>query len=120
MRIWRSLPRLKYLTAARQDGPPELARYDFKIVYHPENLTGMPEALSRRPEYPPEKGDRGENVLQLISLHLKPVCFISEMMLEDSGVRTVISGSKLYVVSPLKFDAELMECVLTLTTNDQE
>jgi len=34
----------------------ELAGIDFKIYYHPGTQNGKPDALSRRPEYRPEKG----------------------------------------------------------------
>ena len=34
----------------------ELAGIDFKIFYRPGSLNGKPDALSRRPEYHPEKG----------------------------------------------------------------
>jgi len=34
----------------------EVAGIDFKIFYHPGSLNGKPDALSRRPEYRPEKG----------------------------------------------------------------
>jgi hypothetical protein len=98
----------------------ELAGYDFKIVYHPRNLNRKPDALSRRPEYRPEKGDSGENGLQLISLVLKLESFVSEIMLESIRIPTVISGSKLHVVPPIKFNADLMKYVVTATMEDQE
>ena len=98
----------------------ELAGYDFKIVYRPGNLNGKPDALSRRPEYRPEKGDSSENGLQPISLVLKPEHFVLEMTLEDIGVRTVIAGSKLHAVPPIKFNTELMERVVTAAADDQE
>jgi hypothetical protein len=41
----------------------ELAIYDFKIVYHPGNLNGKPNTLSRQREYCLEKGDNNENGL---------------------------------------------------------
>jgi hypothetical protein len=97
-----------------------LVGYDFKIVYHRRNLNGKPDALSRQPEYCPEKGDRGENSLQLISLVLKPEHFISERTLEDIRMRTVISGSKHHAVLPRKFNADLMEYVVMAATEDHE
>jgi hypothetical protein len=68
-----------------------LDRYDIKTVYHPGDRNGKPDALSGRPEYCPEKEDRGENGHQPISLILKPANLISQRILEDIGVRTVIS-----------------------------
>jgi hypothetical protein len=64
----------------------ELAGYNFTIVYRSGNLNRKPDALSRQLEYHPEKGDRGENGLQLISLVLKREHFISAMILEDIRV----------------------------------
>jgi hypothetical protein len=41
-------------------------------------------------------------------------------MLEGIGMQTVISGSKLHAVPPIKFNVDLMEGVVTATTEDQE
>jgi hypothetical protein len=41
-------------------------------------------------------------------------------MLEGIGLWTVISGSNLHAVPPIKFNADLMECVVTAATEDQE
>jgi hypothetical protein len=97
-----------------------LASYDFKFVYRPGDHIGKPDALSRPIEYCPEKGDSSENGLQPISLVLKPEHFISEITLEGIGMWSVISGSKLHVVLPIKFNADLMESVVTAATEDQE
>jgi hypothetical protein len=43
-----------------------LVSYDYKIVYCLGNLNDKPDALSRGPEYRPEKGDSSENALQPI------------------------------------------------------
>jgi hypothetical protein len=94
----------------------ELTSYDFKIVYCPGNLIGKRDALSRRPEYYPEKGDSSETGLQSISLVLKPEYFVLEKMLEGIGMRTVILGSNLHPVPPIKFNADLMEYVVTAVT----
>jgi hypothetical protein len=51
---------------------------------------------------------------------LKPEHFISEITLEGIGMQTVISGSKLHTVPPIKFNADLMECIVTAATEDQE
>jgi hypothetical protein len=71
-------------------------------------------------EYRPEKGDRGENGFQPISLVLKPEHFISEIMVQGIGMRTVISGSKLHAGSLIKFNADLIERVVMAATEDQE
>jgi hypothetical protein len=97
-----------------------LAGYNFKIVYHPGNLNGKQDALSRQPKYRLEKGDSSENSLQPISLVVKPKYFILEITLDGIGMWTVISGSKLQVVPPLKFNAGFMECVVTAAIEDQE
>jgi hypothetical protein len=97
-----------------------MAGYDFKIVYHPGNLNGKPDMLSRQLEYCPEKGDNSQNGRQPISLILKPEHFVSKIMLESIGMRTVISESILYAVLQIKFNADLMECVDTAATEDQE
>jgi hypothetical protein len=41
-------------------------------------------------------------------------------MLESIGMRTVSSGSKLHTVPPIKFNTNLMECVVTAAIEDQE
>jgi hypothetical protein len=65
----------------------EVGGYDFKIVYRPGNLNGKPDALSWQPEYRPQKGDRGDNGLQPISLVLKPEQFVSEIILDNIGIQ---------------------------------
>jgi hypothetical protein len=35
-------------------------------------------------------------------------------------MQTVISGSKLHIVTLIKFNVDLMECVVTAATEDQE
>jgi hypothetical protein len=46
--------------------------------------------------------------------------FISEMTVEDIGVRTLISGSKLVAVPPIKFNSDLIEYVVSVASIDQE
>jgi hypothetical protein len=56
--------------------------------------------------------------LQLILLVLKPEYFVLEIILEGIGMQTVISGSKLHTVRQIKFNADLIERVVTATTED--
>jgi hypothetical protein len=42
------------------------------------------------------------------------------MILEGIGMWLVISGSKLLAVPPIKFNADLMECVVMAATDNQE
>jgi hypothetical protein len=42
------------------------------------------------------------------------------MTLKDIGVWTVISGSKLYAVPPIKFNADLIEYLVMVAINNQE
>jgi hypothetical protein len=98
----------------------ELAGYDFKIVYHPRNLNGKPDTLSRQLEYRPEKGDSSENGFQPISLILKPEQLVLKIMLEGIGIRIMILGSKLHAVPPIKFNEDLIECIVTAAMEDQE
>jgi hypothetical protein len=65
-------------------------------------------------------GDSNKNGLQLISLILKPEHLISEIMLEGIGMQTVISGSKLHIVPPIKFNTTLNKCIVMATIEDQE
>jgi hypothetical protein len=44
----------------------ELASVDFKIFYRKGTSNGKPEALSRRPEYRPEKGGGGDQPIQTV------------------------------------------------------
>jgi hypothetical protein len=61
-----------------------------------------------------------ENSLQPISLVLKPEQFLSEILVEVSGLRPVIAGSKLQAVPQIKFDTDLMKRVVPAATEDQE
>ena len=65
----------------------ELAGIDFKIYYRPGNQNGKPDALSRRPEYRPEKGG-GEN--QPISTVLQNKHFASE----EATISSISSGGE--------------------------
>jgi hypothetical protein len=98
----------------------ELAGNDFKMGYCPRNLNGKLDAVSRRLEYCPEKGGSSETGLQPISLELKPEHFISEILQEGIGIRTVISLSKLHIIPPIKFNADFMEGIVTAGVEDQE
>jgi hypothetical protein len=51
---------------------------------------------------------------------LKPEYFVSEISLEGIGIWTVILGSKLHTVPPIKFNADLMEHVVMAATEDLE
>jgi hypothetical protein len=51
----------KVLNCHQARCPQELASYNFNVVYHPGNLNGKPDALSRQPEYRPENKDSSEN-----------------------------------------------------------
>jgi hypothetical protein len=62
--------------------------------------------------------NNSENGLQLILVVLKPEYFILEIMLEGIGMQTMISGSKLDGVPPIKFNADLIERVVTATTEN--
>jgi hypothetical protein len=53
----------KVLNCRQARWAQELARYDFKIVYHPRNHNRKLDTLFWRLEYHLEKGDRGENSL---------------------------------------------------------
>jgi hypothetical protein len=110
----------KVLNCYKATGAQELARYDFKIVYHTGNLNGKPDAVFRRLEYRSETGNRGENGLQSILLVLKPEHFVSEIMLKGIGMQTVTSGSKPHAVYLIKFNADLMDCVVPAATDEQE
>jgi hypothetical protein len=70
--------------------------------------------------YHREMRDNSHNGHQQISHVLKPAHFISEITLEGIGMWTVISESKFHAVSSIKFNADLMECVVMAVTEDQE
>jgi hypothetical protein len=67
-----------------------------------------------------EKGDHSEDNLPPISIILKPKHFISEILLDAIGIRTVSSGLNLHAVSRVGFNADLMECVVPVATEDPE
>jgi hypothetical protein len=51
---------------------------------------------------------------------LKAEHFVSEIILEGIRMPTLISGSKLHPVSPIKFNADFIEGVVTAATEDHE
>jgi hypothetical protein len=51
---------------------------------------------------------------------LKPKYFVSEMMLENIGVWTIISGSKLHAVPPIKFNIDLVKYIVLAAADDPE
>jgi hypothetical protein len=51
---------------------------------------------------------------------LKPEYFGSEIMLEGIGTQTVISGSKLHAVPAIKFNADMVEDIVTAAMEDQD
>jgi hypothetical protein len=51
---------------------------------------------------------------------MKPEYFVSDILLEGIGMRTVISGSKLCTVPLIKFNTDLMERIVIVAKEDQE
>ena len=68
-----------------------LAFYNFKIVYRPGKRGGKPDALSRRPEYRPEKGatHREQSILKPDHVHISLVQIGHDQ--EDEGYESDIS-----------------------------
>jgi hypothetical protein len=60
------------------------------------------------------------NSLQLILLILKMEYVVSEKMLEDIGVQTIISGLQLHTVPLIKFDINLVNYIVLAAANDLE
>jgi hypothetical protein len=61
-----------------------------------------------------------ENGIQPILVILKLAHFVSELMLEGIQMRTVISGLTLHALPPIKFNVDVMECVVMAATDNQE
>lgn len=90
----------------------ELAGYDFKIVYRPGPKNGKPDALSRRSELRPKRGDEAEeDENQPISYVLKPEHFVKEQV--------VISSAKLQQIPGVKFDKEFIKKLKESAVHDQ-
>jgi hypothetical protein len=51
---------------------------------------------------------------------MKPEYFVSYIILEDIRMRIVSSRTKPHAVTPIKFTVDLIECVVTAATEDQE
>jgi hypothetical protein len=110
----------KVVNCCERPAAQDLVVYNFKIPYHPGNLNQKPAALSRQPEYYPKSGHRSKNHLQPISLLLKPEYFVTEMILDGIELWKVILGSDYHAVPPIKFNPDLIECVVRATMDDQE
>jgi hypothetical protein len=90
----------------------ELAGIDFKIFYRPGTKNGKPDALSRRPEYRPEKGG-GED--QPITTVLHPRHFAGVM-----GSSFIISAARLGSVPAVKWSQDFLELVKEAGREDEE
>ena len=90
----------------------ELAAYDFKIVYRPCPQNGKADALSRRSEYAPLRGDSGSE-FQPIHTVLKPG------QLEMPQEAIVCSAIQIKRLSVEKFVPQFLDKVRSLTENDE-
>jgi len=91
----------------------ELAGYDFKIVYRPGVQNGKPDALSRRLEYRPRKGDVPEdNENQPVHTVLKPEHFAYGSV--------IISSVRFQKIPMATFSADFMEKVVQAAESDPD
>jgi len=101
----------------------ELAGIDFKIYYRPGNQNGKPDALSRRPEYRPEKGGGDD---QPISTVLQNKHFAGEGTRVSSissgceGTVFMVSAARLGSIPARKWSEEFLERVRQAGKEDSE
>lgn len=94
----------------------ELAGYDFKIIYRPGSQNGKPDALSRRPEYRPQKGGGSieENENQPIYRVLRP-----DQLVTVEGEQVILSSAKLQTIPKVRFSSELLEQIFAAGAQDE-
>jgi transposase InsO family protein len=90
----------------------ELAGIDFKISYRPGVQNGKPDALSRRPEYRPEKGGSED---QPITTVLHPRHFATE-----KAESFIISAVRLGSIPAVKWSQEFLQQVKEAGNEDEE
>jgi hypothetical protein len=99
----------------------ELAGVDFKIFYRPGKQNGKPDALSRRPEFRPEKGG-GED--QPITTILNKEHFsnpiISSISSAGEGTIFIVSSAHLSSIPPVKWSEEFLKSVRDAGQLDKE
>jgi transposase InsO family protein len=88
----------------------ELAGIDFKIFYRPGSSNGKPDALSRRPEYRPEKGGDED---QPITTVLHPRHFAN-------GVSFIVSAARMSSIPAIKWAPDFLSEVREAGKEDQE
>jgi len=107
----------KVLNQRQARWAPELAGYDFKIVYRPGIQNGKPNALSRRPEYHPLKGGGSaeENENQPIYRLLRP----NQLVTVDRA-QVVLSSLSVQTIPKVVFHQSLLEEVFSYGQDDPE
>jgi transposase InsO family protein len=95
----------------------ELAGYDFKIIYRPGTSNGKSDALSRRPEYRPDKGggsaENNEN--QPIYRVLRP-----DQLATVDGDQVILSSLKLQSIPKVRFTSELLDEIFVEGAKDPD
>ena len=90
----------------------ELAAYDFKIIYRPGPQNGKADALLRRSEYTPFRGDSGSE-FQPIHIVLKP----GQLEIPQGAV--VCLAIQIQRLSVEKFVPQFLDKVRSLTNKDE-
>jgi hypothetical protein len=91
----------KVLNRRQARWPQELAGVDLKIFYRKGTSNGKPDALSRCPEYHPEKGGGGDQQMQTV-LSEKHFNTISAISIGGDGMVFCCSAVQLeYLASSL-------------------
>jgi transposase InsO family protein len=92
----------------------ELAGVDFKIYYRPGTKNGKPDALSRRPEYRPEKGGGEDQPITTI-LHNQHFsgeeARVSSISTGGEGTVYMVSSARLASIPSKRWDEEFLEMV---------
>ena len=99
----------------------ELAGIDFKIYYRPGSKNGKPDALSRRPEYRPEKGgDENQPITTVLSKeHFANEEYrVSAISSSRAGSIFLVSSARLTSIPAMAWSEEFREMVRKASLKD--
>jgi hypothetical protein len=103
---------MKVLNRHQARWAQELAGVDFKIFYRLGKQNGKPDALSRYPEFHPEKGGGEEQLITMI-LHKEHFSnpIISSISSGGEGTIFIVSSACLSSIPPVKWSEEFLKMV---------
>jgi hypothetical protein len=112
---------IKVLNRHQARWAQELAGVDFKIFYRPGKQNRKPDALSRCPEFCPEKGG-GDNQPIMMILHKKHFSnpIISAISSRGEGTIFIVSSARLSSIPAVKWSEEFLKMVRDAGQNDKD